>query len=234
MRARWRPPIEVDQPLFVPHERQDSSRPRGGDGRHDSDGWRSGRARARHFRAAEGTLLPRRHRGVGALLLPGHVEHIAGFAGFRAAVDRFIGQRNAVVAGAALMSAGHLAMAFDQSFLVALALLILGSGLLKGNISADVGAFYGVDDEANRVRAYTVFSMAINIGAVLGPIVCVLLAYSIGLAYGASAPPPCSSCIGLVTYMILVLAILVLGDDALSPIWPFLYFAMMGFSFLFY
>ena len=129
---------------------------------------------------------------VNQLLLPGHVENIAGFPGFRAALervfgpmstqalasqifglysgfvyftpvlggwiaDRFVGQRNAVVAGAVLMSAGHLAMAFDQSFLVALALLILGSGLLKGNIAAQVGALYAVDDEANRVRGYTIF-----------------------------------------------------------------------------
>src|SRR5205814_4505525 len=47
-----------------------------------------------------------------------------------------IGQRTAVVLGALSMSGGHLAMAFDQSFLFAVLLLIIGSGLLKGNISA--------------------------------------------------------------------------------------------------
>ena len=114
--------------------------------------------------------------------------------------DRFVGQRNAVVAGAVLMSAGHFAMAFDQSFLVALALLILGSGLLKGNISAQVGGLYSIDDEANRVRAYTVFSMAINVGAVLGPIVCGLLAQLYGwhTGFGAAA---LFIMIGLVTYL---------------------------------
>ena len=66
--------------------------------------------------------------------------------------DRWIGQRNAVVLGAVLMSLGHLAMAFDQSFLLALALLITGCGLLKGNISAQVGTLYAPNDEANRVR----------------------------------------------------------------------------------
>src|SRR5581483_2139628 len=54
--------------------------------------------------------------------------------------DRWIGQRNAVVIGALSMSAGHVAMAFDQSFLLALLLLVVGSGFLKGNISAQVGA----------------------------------------------------------------------------------------------
>ena len=173
---------------------------------------------------------------VNQLLLPGHVENIAGFPGFRAALervfgpmstqalasqifglysgfvyftpvlggwiaDRFIGQRNAVIAGAALMSAGHLAMAFEQSFLVALALLILGSGLLKGNISAQVGALYSVDDVANRVRAYTIFSMGINVGSTLGPIVCGLLAQLYGwhMGFGAAA---LFILLGLVTYLV--------------------------------
>src|SRR6266478_9016306 len=122
---------------------------------------------------------------VNQALLPGHLENIAGFAGFRSAIeslvgpqspqalasrvfglysgfvyftpmlggliaDRWIGQRNAVVIGALLMSAGHIAMAFDQSFLLALLLLVVGSGFLKGNISAQVGALYPQNDEAWR------------------------------------------------------------------------------------
>ena len=75
--------------------------------------------------------------------------------------------------------------------------------------------------------------MAINIGAVLGPIVCVLLVNSIGWHDGLRAAA-LFILIGLVTYIILVVPILAFGDDRLSPIWPFLYFAMMGFSFLFY
>src|SRR5205814_5951393 len=108
---------------------------------------------------------------VNQLLLPGHVEHISGFPGFRAALeslvgplsiqalasqifglysgfvyftpllggmiaDRWIGQRTAVVIGALSMTAGHIAMTFDQSFLFALLLLVIGSGFLKGNVSA--------------------------------------------------------------------------------------------------
>src|SRR5947208_7902942 len=122
---------------------------------------------------------------VNPLLLPGHVEHIAGFPGFRSGLesvvgplsipalasqvfglcsgfvyftpllggmiaDRWIGQRNAVVIGALSMSAGHIAMTFDQSFLLALLLLVIGSGFLKGNISAQVGALYPPEDEADR------------------------------------------------------------------------------------
>src|SRR5213596_2459436 len=156
---------------------------------------------------------------VNQLLLPGHVEHIFGFPGFRAAVesivgplstqalasqifglysgfvyftpllggmiaDRWIGQRNAVVIGALSMSAGHIAMTFDQSFLLALLLLVIGSGFLKGNISAQVGALYPPEDEVRRTRGFVIFSTAINIGAVAGPLLCAVLAQVYGWHYG--------------------------------------------------
>ena len=54
--------------------------------------------------------------------------------------DRWIGQRNAVVIGTLCLTTGHIAMTFDQSSLVALTLLVMGAGFLKGNISAQVGA----------------------------------------------------------------------------------------------
>jgi len=156
---------------------------------------------------------------VNQVLLPGHVEHIAGFAGFRVAIesvvgplstqalasqifglysgfvyftpllggliaDRWIGQRNAVVIGALSMTGGHLAMAYEQSFLLALLLLVVGSGFLKGNISAQVGALYPRDDEARRTRGFAIFSTGINFGAVVGPLLCGLLAQVYGWHYG--------------------------------------------------
>jgi POT family proton-dependent oligopeptide transporter len=150
-----------------------------------------------------------------ALFLPGHLEHVVGFAGFRAALetvfgrlsplalashtyglytafvyftpvfggfvaDRWIGRRNAVMLGAVLMSFGHFAMAFDASFLLALLLLIVGCGLLKGNISSQVGHLYAENDGAGRTRGFSIFSMGINIGAVAGPLLCGLLAQLYG------------------------------------------------------
>jgi proton-dependent oligopeptide transporter, POT family len=84
--------------------------------------------------------------------------------------DRLLGAKRTVVMGALLMSAGHLAMSFDATFLIALLLLILGSGFLKGNISAQVGALYPVEAESLRERGYTIYSTGINIGSVLGPL----------------------------------------------------------------
>ncbi|MFL6764168.1 MAG: MFS transporter, partial [Sphingomicrobium sp.] len=143
---------------------------------------------------------------VNQLLLPGHVEHVVGFATFRGWIEATfgamstqalasqifglysgfvyftpviggwlgdrIGQRSAVVLGALSMSGGHLAMAFDQSFLLALLLLIIGSGLLKGNISAQVGSVYPAEVEVRRTRGFAIFSTGINFGAVAGPLLC--------------------------------------------------------------
>jgi POT family proton-dependent oligopeptide transporter len=84
--------------------------------------------------------------------------------------DRFLGAKRTVTLGALLMSAGHVAMSFDASFLLALAMLILGSGCLKGNISAQVGALYPAEAESLRERGFTIFSTGINVGSVLGPL----------------------------------------------------------------
>lgn len=98
--------------------------------------------------------------------------------------DRWIGQRNAVVIGALSMCAGHVAMAFDRSFLLALLLLVVGSGFLKGNISSQVGALYPKGDESRRTRGFAIFSMAINIGAMTGPLLCGFLAQHFGWHFG--------------------------------------------------
>jgi POT family proton-dependent oligopeptide transporter len=115
--------------------------------------------------------------------------------------DRWIGQRNAVVLGAASMSAGHIAMAMDQSFLLALLLLVTGSGLLKGNISSQVGALYPRDDEARRSHGFVVFSTAINIGAAAGSLVCGLVAQVYGWHSGFGVAS-IFMLLGLVTYLV--------------------------------
>jgi POT family proton-dependent oligopeptide transporter len=84
--------------------------------------------------------------------------------------DRWLGAKRTVVIGALLMMAGHLAMSFDQSFLIALGLLVLGSGCLKGNISTQVGTIYPEAAKSLRERGFAIFSTGINVGAVLGPL----------------------------------------------------------------
>jgi POT family proton-dependent oligopeptide transporter len=94
--------------------------------------------------------------------------------------DRLLGAKRTVMLGALLMSVGHLAMTFDATFLVALLLLILGSGCLKGNISAQVGTLYPREASSLRDRGFAIFSTGINIGSACGP----LMAGGLAAAYG--------------------------------------------------
>lgn len=98
--------------------------------------------------------------------------------------DRYFGTRRVVLSGIALMTAGHFAMTFEETFLIALALLIAGSGALKGNIASQVGKLYGRDEEAQRSRGFAIFSTFINIGAFGGPLVSGALAQAYGWHVG--------------------------------------------------
>ncbi len=90
--------------------------------------------------------------------------------------DRWLGQRRTVMLGAVLMAIGHVLMAFDASFLIALGLLIVGSGCFKGNITTQIGHLYPPADESRRTRGFAIFSAAINVGAFAGPLVCAIVA----------------------------------------------------------
>jgi POT family proton-dependent oligopeptide transporter len=100
--------------------------------------------------------------GVYALALPG---------GWIA--DRLIGQRRAVLYGGVLIAVGHYSLAVPSltTFYLGLLLIVLGTGLLKPNISAIVGDLYP-DKGARRDAGFSIFYMGINIGAFFGPLVC--------------------------------------------------------------
>ncbi|HEY7229749.1 MAG TPA: peptide MFS transporter [Pseudolabrys sp.] len=100
--------------------------------------------------------------------------------------DRILGRRRTVIAGAALMAIGHFIMAFEQLFLFALGLLILGNGAFKPNISTQVGELYAPDDR-RRDRAFSIFYVGINLGAFLAPLVCGTLGEEFGWHYGFAA-----------------------------------------------
>ena len=123
--------------------------------------------------------------------------------------DRLLGAKRTVMIGVLLMSAGHVAMSFYASFLLALLLLILGSGFLKGNISAQVGALYPAEDESRRSRGFTIFSTGICIGAASGPFVTGLVA----ALYGWHAGFAVAAALMLVALVAYVLGQRHLPDD---------------------
>ena len=95
--------------------------------------------------------------------------------------DRWLGARLAVLLGGIVIACGHFTMVFQSTnFLYAgMALIAIGTGLLKPNISAMVGGLYRENDP-RRDSGFSLFYMGINIGAVLAPLVCGYLAQSEG------------------------------------------------------
>ncbi|HTJ65256.1 MAG TPA: peptide MFS transporter [Alphaproteobacteria bacterium] len=168
------------------------------------------------------------------LLLPGHVEHVLGFGGFRGAIegiygpqtslalaslifgfyagfvyvtpivggifaDRFLGRTRAIVLGASLMVAGHFLMAFEAAFLVAIACLLLGIGLFKGNIATQVGELYAADDP-RRADGFQIYFFGIQLAVIISPLICGTLGETVGWHWGFGAAGV-GMLIGLAVYL---------------------------------
>ncbi len=104
--------------------------------------------------------------------------------------DRLIGAQRAVFYGGIIIMLGHFVLAIPSvnSFFVGLLLVVLGTGLLKPNVSAVVGELYPQGDP-RRDGGFSIFYMGINVGGLLGPLVCGSLAQSpnFGWHYGFAA-----------------------------------------------
>ena len=87
--------------------------------------------------------------------------------------DRLFGVRNTCILGGVLMALGHLAMAYDRLLLLGLLFLILGNGGFKSTISAQLGHLYEAPGPTElRESGFALFYCAINLGALLAPLVC--------------------------------------------------------------
>src|ERR1700734_3195991 len=102
--------------------------------------------------------------------------------------DRITGQRRAVLWGGVIIALGHYAMAIPSltTFYIGLALIVLGTGLLKPNISTMVGALY-TEQDVRRDAGFSIFYMGINIGAMISPLICGYLGENINWHYGFGA-----------------------------------------------
>ena len=103
--------------------------------------------------------------------------------------DRLLGQRNAVLYGGIIIAAGHFLLAVPTltAFYLGLALIVIGTGLLKPNVSAIVADLYP-EGGARRDAGFSIYYMGINIGAFGGPIICGYLGEGINwhLGFGAA------------------------------------------------
>jgi POT family proton-dependent oligopeptide transporter len=155
------------------------------------------------------------------LFLPGHIEHVAGFSQFRAAIesvygpltpvalasaifglyaggvyltpiaggfiaDRLLGRTRTITIGAIVMAIGHFLMAFEVSFLGALACLLVGVGMFKGNIASQVGELYAPGD-LRRADAFQLYLIGISVAVIISPLVCGTLGQKVAWHWGFGA-----------------------------------------------
>ncbi len=131
--------------------------------------------------------------------------------------DRYLGMRKSVVFGGILLVLGHLGMAVEgeqarlvageivrddsaiQVFYFSLALIVMGVGFLKPNISTIVGRLYSEED-TRRDSGFTIFYMGINIGAFTATLLCGYLGETLGWSWGFGAAGV-GMLIGLATFI---------------------------------
>jgi proton-dependent oligopeptide transporter, POT family len=102
--------------------------------------------------------------------------------------DKLLGQYRTVLVGGIIIALGHFTLAFKSlaSFYAGLILIVIGTGLLKPNVSTLVGSLYSRDD-VRRDAGFSVFYMGINLGAFLGPIIAGYLAQRVNWHIGFAA-----------------------------------------------
>ncbi|MDP5069915.1 MAG: oligopeptide:H+ symporter [Congregibacter sp.] len=113
--------------------------------------------------------------------------------------DRVLGRTKTVAIGALLMTAGHLAMTSEAAFLIALLLLILGAGCVTGNLQAQIGNLYQPDD-ARLTRAFGIYLMVLNTGALAAPLIAGTLGERVGFHWGFGAAGV-GMFVGLIIYL---------------------------------
>ncbi len=103
--------------------------------------------------------------------------------------DKFLGLQKAIWYGGIIIALGHFSMAIpgNETFYLGLILIVIGTGLLKPNISSIVGGLYGDDEQARRDAGFSIFYMGINIGAFIAPLVTGFLGEGINWHYGFAA-----------------------------------------------
>lgn len=130
--------------------------------------------------------------------------------------DKLLGFRNMVLIGGIVITIGHICMIFVNwnIFLIylGLALIAIGTGLFKGNITNLLGSCYKANDP-NRERGFTLFYVGVNLGGFSSSILCGFVASNYGWDYGF-ALAGIGMFIGLVTFTKLQH---ILGESGISP-----------------
>ena len=128
--------------------------------------------------------------------------------------DKILGQRRAVFWGGIIIALGHFALAIEdiRFFYFGLVLIVIGTGLLKPNVSTMVGELYP-EGGARRDAGFSIFYMGINLGAFIGPLICGWLGERVNWHWGFAAAG-FGMVVGVIQY---VLGAKHLGQAGLQP-----------------
>ena len=152
--------------------------------------------------------------------------------------DKLIGGQKAVWYGGIIIMMGHIILAIpsDATFFVGLIFVVLGTGLLKPNIAAMVGDLYTAKD-TRRDAGFTIYYMGINIGSIIGYMVCGYLQVNMGYhwAFGAAAV---GMALGLIQYKITAENIKGVCDGPVQSVadstrkvaWTIIFAALLGLA----
>ena len=129
--------------------------------------------------------------------------------------DKFFGLRKSVFYGGCIIALGHFCMAIPstETFFSGLLLIVLGTGLLKPNISTMVGELYSANEQARRDAGFSIFYAGINLGAAIAPLITGFLGEKVNWHYGFGVAG-LGMVLGLVQYK---LSEKRLGDAGLRP-----------------
>jgi POT family proton-dependent oligopeptide transporter len=116
--------------------------------------------------------------------------------------DRWLGHYRSVLVGGSIIALGHFTLALHALpfFYTGLSLIVVGTGLLKPNVSTLVGSLYEQSDE-RRDAGFSIFYMGINLGAFFGPIIAGKLAEGVDWHIGFACAGV-GMTLGLVQYVV--------------------------------
>lgn len=155
-----------------------------------------------YYEVSKGGLGLNESTALSIMSIYGALVYMSGIIGGWMA-DRLFGTSKAIFYGGILIMFGHLFLAIPGSvsmFFVSMVLIVIGTGLLKPNVSSVVGDLYATEDH-RRDAGFSIFYMGINLGGFLAPLMVgtVGMKYNFHLGFGLAA---IGMFIGLVTFVV--------------------------------
>lgn len=143
-----------------------------------------------YYEVSRGGLGMEEGTALAIVSIYGSLVYMSGIIGGWLA-DRIFGESRAVFYGGILIMLGHIALAIPGSitlFFISMVLIVLGTGLLKPNVSSVVGELYSETDQ-RRDAGFSIFYMGINMGAFIAPLIVgtVGMEYNFHLGFGIAA-----------------------------------------------